>query len=378
MERFMKYFYLGLLILILAPASRAGDPRGLLETIHHHIVCTSTISDNGDINPYAIIVAPASAGRIHQGDILVDNFNNLSNLQGTGTTIMDFNPATRSTTLFAKLPQHLDACPGGVGLTTAMTMLKTGWIIVGSTPSTDGTTRTKGPGGLLVLDSNGNLTTVWTGPNINGPWGNIACVDHGTTASVFVSMAGFDVPGPEIVNPNGYPVTVKKAIVLRLDLSIPDGKPPVIASQTVVADGFGQRADRDAFLVGPTGLALGADNTLYVSDALGNQIVAVPDAVWRTTSAGNGRPVTHGKLLRRPLALVMASNGHLLACNAQNGQIVEVDPATGKQLYAQWVDADQAQSPPGNGDLFGIAMTPDGRGFYYVEDDMNTLMEAVP
>ena len=31
---------------------------------------------------------------------------------------------------------------------------------------------------------------------------------------------------------------------------------------------------------------------------------------------------------------------------------------------------------PGNGDLFGIAMTPDGKGFYYVEDDVNTLMEA--
>jgi hypothetical protein len=48
----------------------------------------------------------------------------------------------------------------------------------------------------------------------------------------------------------------------------------------------------------------------------------------------------------------------------------------GKTIYAQWIDNDQAQSPPGNGDLFGLAMTPDGKGFYYVEDDMNTLMEA--
>jgi hypothetical protein len=56
--------------------------------------------------------------------------------------------------------------------------------------------------------------------------------------------------------------------------------------------------------------------------------------------------------------------------------VVEVDPRTGKQLYAQWIDTNQAQSPPGNGDLFGIAMTPDGSGFYYVEDDVNILMEA--
>ena len=34
----------------------------------------------------------------------------------------------------------------------------------------------------------------------------------------------------------------------------------------------------------------------------------------------------------------------------------------GKQIYAQWINNDQAQSPPGNGDLFGIAMTPGQQG----------------
>ena len=43
---------------------------------------------------------------------------------------------------------------------------------------------------------------------------------------------------------------------------------------------------------------------------------------------------------------------------------------------ADEVDADQAQQPPGNGDLFGIAIAPDGKSFYYVEDDMNALVEA--
>ncbi|HLN23321.1 MAG TPA: SMP-30/gluconolactonase/LRE family protein, partial [Patescibacteria group bacterium] len=188
----------------------------------------------------------------------------------------------------------------------------------------------------------------------------------------------FDVPGPEVLDPaSGFPVTVSKATVLRLDLSIAEGKPPVITGQTVIADGFGQRADKDAFLVGPTGLALSPDNaTLYASDALENRIVAIADPLTRTTSAGTGEPVTKDGLLQRPLALAMTASGHILACNAKNGQVVEIDPATKKQLFAQWVDADQAQSPPGNGDLFGIAMTPDGKGFYYVEDDMNTLVEA--
>ena len=76
--------------------------------------------------------------------------------------------------------------------------------------------------------------------------------------------------------------------------------------------------------------------------------------------------------------MVMTPNGNFFVTNAKNGQVVEVNPATGKQLYAQWIDTNQAQSPPGNGDLFGIAMTPDGKGFYYVEDDVNTLVEATP
>ncbi|HUZ63912.1 MAG TPA: hypothetical protein VMU82_09410, partial [Acetobacteraceae bacterium] len=116
--------------------------------------------------------------------------------------------------------------------------------------------------------------------------------------------------------------------------------------------------------------------TLYVSDAIGNRIVAVADAATRTASAGTGREVTKDGFLHRPLALAMAPNGHLLVPNALNGQVVEVDPATGRQIYARWIDADKAQTPPGSGDLFGIAMTPAGDGFYYVEDDVNTLVLA--
>jgi hypothetical protein len=370
---------LSAVIVLCAAAARADEPRGLLQTIHRHVTLTSTITDNGDLNPYAVVVVAETVGKLQKDDVLVDNFNNISNLQGTGGTIIAYTPSTKKTTLFARLPQHLAQCPGGIGLTTAMAVLKSGWVIVGSTPSSDGTTRTRGDGCLLVLDANGQFVTAWTGPNINGPWGNMAWVDNGTTAQLFISMAGFDVPGPEVRDPqSGFPVTLSKATVLRLGLSMAPGKPPVITGQTVVADGFGHRADKDVFLIGPTGLALGADNTLYVADTLGNRIMAIPDATTRAASGGAGRVVTKDQLLQRPLALAMTPAGHLLSCNGRNGQVVEIDVATGKQLFAQWIDANQAQSPPGNGDLFGIAMRPDGKGFYYVEDDMNFLVEASP
>lgn len=363
--------------VVCAGQAWSQQPHGFLETLHRHVTLATTVTENGDLNPYAVVVAPVSAGKVHKGDVLVTDFNNVSNLQGTGTAIVDYDPATRKVSLFAKLPQHPAQCPGGVGLGTAMTMLSSGWIIVGSTPSTDGSTRTMGPGCLLVLDPDGRMVAAWAGPNISDPWGNMAVVDNGTSATLFVSMAGFGVPGPAVTDPKtGDPVTVNKATVLRITLSIPPGKPPEIANQTVIADGFGQRADKDAFLVGPTGLALGPDDTLYISDTLGNRIVAVPQATTRTTSAGTGRVVTQDGLLKRPLAMCLTPNGDLLVTNAKNGQIVEIDLKTGRQLYAQWIDNDQAQSPPGNGDLFGLAMLPDGRGFYYVEDDVNTLMEA--
>ena len=138
-----------------------------------------------------------------------------------------------------------------------MTMLKSGWVIVGSTPSNDGTTRTKGPGCLLVLDPNGQLVEIWAGPDINGPWGNMAVIDNGNYRHLVRQHGGFRRARPAGARPrHRLPGHRRKATVLRIDLAIPPGKPPAIKSRTVVADGFGQRADRDVFLIGPTGLAL--------------------------------------------------------------------------------------------------------------------------
>ncbi|KMY85174.1 hypothetical protein BUMB_01994 [Candidatus Paraburkholderia calva] len=328
--------------------------------------------DNGDQNPYALFVVPVSAGTIQKDDVLIDNFNNAANLQGTSSTIVNYHPDTKEMSLFAQIPRDLKECPGGVGLSTAMTMLKSGWVIVGSTPSNDGTTGTKGAGCFIVLDPNGKIAKVWSSPNINDPWGNMAVVDNGASATLFVSMAGFGV-GDANGNP---PPLFKQATVLRLDLDVPNAQARVIKKETVIGNGFGAQANKGVFLVGPTGLALSADQKLlYVLDAIGNRLTEIDDPLMRDTSAGGGRQLTANGLLHRPLAMVTAPNVHLLVTNALNGQVVEIIPETGKQLYARWIDTDKAQSPPGNGDLFGIAMTPEGDGFY-VQDDVNTLVIA--
>jgi len=347
-------------------AATADAATSYLDGKPKHTLLTSTVPANGDQNPYALVVAPAAAGSVQKGDVLIDNFNNSGNLQGTGTTIVDYRPATGQMTTFATLPKTLPGCPGGVGLSTAMTMLKSGWIIVGSAPSTDGTTKTLGQGCLIILDSKGQLAGTISGAKINDPWGNMAVLDHGGAATLFVSNAGFGIGAA------GQPVQ-HKATVLRIELEIAHGKPPVVTSQTVIAGGFAAQADASVFLIGPTGLAIDPHGTLYASDAIGNRIVTIPDAASRSHSAGTGTVLTSGGALNRPLALAITPNNHLLAVNGLDGNVVEVDAATGKQLGTRLIDGDEAQTPPGSGDLFGIAINPAGHGFYYVEDDVNTL-----
>jgi hypothetical protein len=354
-----------------AGATWAAQPAGFLDGIHRQTTLASTVPDNGDQNPYAIVVAPVSAGTVHKDDVLVTNFNDAGNLQGLGTTIVNYSPTTKKLTTFAALPRDLAGCPGGVGLSTAMTMLKAGWVIVGSAPSADGTTRTKGAGCLIALDPNGKVAGTIAGDKINMPWGNMATIDNGDAATLFVSNAGFGVGSPD-----GDPRVVNDETVLRIKLSMADGKPPTVVDQTVVGSGFGAQPNKDVFVIGPTGLALGPNDTLYVSDATGNRISAIWDASTRDHSAGVGRTVTKDGLLQRPLAMATAPNGHLLVVNAQNGQVVEIDPLSGEQIKARWIDPNKAQKPPGSGDLFGIAMTPAGDGFYFVEDEANTLVLA--
>jgi hypothetical protein len=133
-----------------------------------------------------------------------------------------------------------------------------------------------------------------------------------------------------------------------------------------------ETGDPTAFVKGPTGLALGANGTLYVADNLANSITAVPQALTRGSSAGTGTVLSSGGQLAHPLGLTFAPDGDLLAANATNGKIVEITTA-GKQVGEDYAIENTGQDPPGNGDLFGIAINQAGTGILFVKDDENTL-----
>ena len=59
------------------------------------VIVSSTVPLNGDLNPYGVVFVPrdfARSGVLKPGDLLVSNFNNNQNLQGTGTTIVKIVP----------------------------------------------------------------------------------------------------------------------------------------------------------------------------------------------------------------------------------------------------------------------------------------------
>jgi predicted lipoprotein with Yx(FWY)xxD motif len=321
----------------------------------------STVPGNGDINPYGVAVVPRSIGRLVKGDILVSNFNNKANLQGTGTTIVQLSPSG-SRHLFATITPASVAgrCPGGVGLTTALVALRSGWVIVGSLPTKDGTPATAKAGCLIVLNANGHVVETFAGGPINGPW-DMTALDAGSTARLFVTNV---LNGT--VKAKG--ATVRSGTVVRLVLRTTGVSMPLMVSETVIGSRFGERTDPAALVVGPTGLALGANGTLYVADTLNSRITAISSAASRTSSAGIGSILSSAAALDAPLGLILAPNGDILTVNGADGNIVETTRA-GVQLATKTLDGTSG----GGGLLFGLALRPGGTGVWFVDDGTNRL-----
>src|SRR5262249_40176946 len=77
-------------VLVLTVAGAAGT--SFLGTLSHARFVASTVPQNGDVNPYGVAIVPVNQGALVKGNVLVSNFNNSANLQGTGTTIVQVSP----------------------------------------------------------------------------------------------------------------------------------------------------------------------------------------------------------------------------------------------------------------------------------------------
>jgi hypothetical protein len=349
-------------VVAAAAPSQAAAAKSFVGPFNNVQTLAQTPPANGDLNPYGVAVVPRTIGSLTAGDTLVSNFNNSMNLQGLGSTIVEVSP-TGGVTLFASLsplPSPLQ-CPGGVGLTTALVALRSGFVIVGSLPTTDGSSGTMMSGCLIVIDPSGNPVETISGDPINGPW-DMTAVDEGSTATLFVTNV---LNGTVDASPN----VVLGGTVVRIGLSLVGT--PTVTSETVIGQGFPERTDPMALVVGPTGVGF-SKGTLYVADSAANRVAAISKALTRTSPA-SGKTVTNGGAINDPLGLAIAPNGDILTTNGNDGNLVETAP-NGKQVAVKMLDTSRvAGFPNGFGTLFGLAVVPDGSGIYFVDDGTNTF-----
>jgi hypothetical protein len=349
-------------VLLCSQISAADDHDAFITQFNITSTIASTVPGNGDVNPYGIAIVPVTAGLLEKDSVLISNFNNSSNLQGTGTTIVQITP-TGSLKVFATIDASglPGPCPGGVGLTTALLVLRSGFVVVGSLPTTDGTAATVQSGCLIILNSSGQAVATLSGNGINGPW-DMTALDLDHAAVLFVSnvLNGTVDAGGKIV---------RKGSILRIVLQTPANGTPTELARRIIASDFQERTDPAALVIGPTGLGLSADGQLYVADTLRNRIALIRNPLLRTDDANAGETVAIGKGLNGPLGLAIAPNGDIVTVNAGDGNIVETTPK-GKQVSVKAIDT----SGQGAGTLFGLAVAPSGTGVYYVDDGNNTLV----
>jgi len=262
----------------------------------------TTVPASGDLNPYGLAVVPAGfpgGGLLHAGEFLVANFNNSTNTQGTGTTIVTVTPGQNPS------PAPVFFNSQAVGLTEALGVLKSGFVIVGNVPTVDGTFGTIGAGSLQIIDRFGHVVQTLSDASTNsnlfdGPWA-AAVNDKGNTAQVFVS-------------------NVEGGTVTRINLKVVKhhGQATLeVVSMTQIASGYLVQPNMNAVIVGPGGLAYNPKNdTLYVAATGNNEIFAISHASKRHSDGGTGTVVyedpTH---LHGPIGLALAPNGDLLTTN---------------------------------------------------------------
>jgi len=130
-------------------------------------------------------------GLIAPGDVLVSNFNNVTNTQGTGTTIVKLAlngaiaPSVPPMTMPGNAATFFQGANTYMGLTTALGVLQGGFVIIGNVPNVGGSAQ---QGALQFLDRNGTVARVLTDPTLlDGPW-DLTVKDDGNYAQILSRM----------------------------------------------------------------------------------------------------------------------------------------------------------------------------------------------
>jgi hypothetical protein len=339
--------------LLLLPAAVLAQDEDHQPFLPSPVQSVSTVPANGDGNPYGVAFVPPQfpkGGAANSGDILVSNFNAASNLQGTGTTIVDIPAAGGTPSLFFQ-----SSTPAG--LTTALNILRKGFVLVGNFPSPDGTCQNSTAGSIIVINKSGKQVGSIADSSINGPWDS-ALFDEGNSAKFFVA--------------NGLNGTV-----VRLDLKVSSSGVSV-ERETQIASGYLHQCDPVTFVDAPTGLVYDAQrDVVYVASSADNAVFAVSNAGSTEKDHGTGRLIyADAAHLHGPLGMIMAPNGHLVVANNDS---INPDPNQPSEIVEFTIGGKfvkEISVDPAFGGSFGLAVMTHGDTAHFaaVDDNVPVLL----
>jgi hypothetical protein len=311
-------------------------------------------------NPYGLAIAPITAGLLTKGDLVVCNFNDQPNVQGSGTTVTGLHPSPGATAYTIANSASLTGC-------NALTLLPDGSISAAA----------YGSNLNPLISPGGAVNNPFAAHTFAAPWGEAyVAATASAPAALYVSNAG-------------------DGSIERITL---DGDNP--ASYTEVISGFCVSGTPGAIFA-PAGLTYDADiDTLYVVDTSSYSVVAfkgisafaadavtvsgncgsstpTPEPTFGGPSAASARVIASGGQFNSPLSATLLSDGDLLVENADINNpavpnlVFEISPQLG--FVGSPVQLDTSGTP---GALFGIVATVDASGadvVYFNDDNTNSV-----
>jgi hypothetical protein len=334
---------------------------------------------NGDQNPYGLAIAPATAGLITKGDLIVCNFNNASTpaaqggVQGTGTTIVGLHPAAGSKPYRIAQSASLDGCD-------ALTLLPDDSISAAAWSATSNP----------LVSAAGVVATPFP-DTFAYPWGE-----------AYVAAAGSQPAAIYVANAPGGNIAAGGTIDR---VSLDDDAQTTF---TEVASGFCSSGS-PGMIYGPAGLTYDPSNdTLYVVDTSSASVIAIvgisnvskdgvvvngqcagaattptPVPTFSGPSMTSARVIAHGAPFNTPLSAALLKNGDLVVANADIGiqapsaatnLLIEVSPVVPGGFVGKPMQLDTGTP----GALFGLATAIDAQGnqiIYFNDDNAAAVLQ---
>ncbi|HET7813497.1 MAG TPA: hypothetical protein VFL13_03915 [Candidatus Baltobacteraceae bacterium] len=327
-----------------------GD--SVLNSLAHERVIGSTVDPkNGDLNPYGLDIAKVSSGQIDAGDLVVCNFNDSANVQGTGTSIVALHPAVGAVPRHIVNSSVLDGCNA-----LAMSPAATIWAADFSANNNP------------IIFQSGTIHDALS----NGPW-------HHPFGEAFVP------PVNSISVPAFYVSNAGDGSLVRIYV-FPG---PRFAFSTIVK-GFPVNGGAPGSILSPSGLNYQkVGDRLYVVDGTNNALYAIDNIskiepggitvngmTFSGKFAADAHVIYSGAPLNGPISSALLWNGNIVVGNTldPNGQnlMVEISPS-GHVLAVKNVDTGAS------GSIFGMvaAGTSTATTHLYFNDDNANAVEVL-